>query len=78
MSKFKDGKIFIIIDDDEISTQMLNYSTSKSKETMPGKISGGILKRIVETSEPAHTVFSAYTWYGLNDITEAWGAINED
>lgn len=78
MSKFTNGQVFIILDDDEISLQVLNYSTSKTKETMPSKTSGGILKRIVETREPVNEVFGSYQWYGMDEIGIAWEAIIED
>lgn len=74
-NKFKDGKIFIIIDDLEITQEMVNYSTSKTKEEMPSKVVGLLTKRILETSEPARSVYASYTWYSVDDINAAWEAL---
>lgn len=75
MSKFRNGRIYIIIDDEDITTDMVNFSTSMSKDTMPSKTSGGILKRIIEIIEPASDIFSTYTWYDVDSINAAWDAL---
>jgi len=75
MSKFKNGKIYIIINCEDITQAMVNYSTSISKENMPQKTVGGIVKRIIEISEPANDMFISYTWYGQDEIIEVWDAL---
>lgn len=78
MPKFKNGQVFVIMDDEDISTSIVNLSTSTSKENMPTKISSGITKRIVETTEPVNSAFNSYQWYSLDGIMTAWEAIIED
>lgn len=78
MAKFKNGQVFVIMDDEDISTSVVNLSTSTDKGNMPTKVSGGITKRIVETIEPVNSVFNSYVWYGCDDILAAWEAIIED
>lgn len=75
MSKFKNGKVFIIIPDINITTEIINYSTSRTKNEMPNKEVNGIVFRIVETSEPVSPVFSQFTWYSIDDILSAWSAL---
>ena len=75
MNKFKDGKIYIIIDDSEITTEMINYSTSKNKESMPIKTVNSIDKRIIETTEPVESVFVSYPWHGIDEIEDVWNAL---
>ncbi len=75
MAKFKDSKIFIIINDSDITTEMVNYSTSKSKQEMPSKLVGEVTKRILETEEPAAAVFYSFVWYGIDDISAVWEAL---
>ena len=78
MAKFKNGQVFVIMDDEDISTSIINRSTSIAKENMPTKVSGGITKRIVETIEPVNAAFNSYPWYSSDDILEAWEAVIED
>ena len=78
MSKFSNGIAFIIMNDSDITTKILNCSTSRSKNSMPSKTSGGVIKRIVETTEPINEVFLDYTLYDTQEITPAWDAIVED
>jgi len=75
MSKFKDGKVFLIVDDEDISTEIVNYSTSTSKENMPSKDVSGVTKRIVETSEPVAAVYAAFVWYSVDEIMTVWDAL---
>ena len=75
MSKFKNNQVFLILNSDEISMQIINYSTSKSADTLPSKISDGVVKKIIETTEPVHTVYSNYTWYSIDEIRAAWEAL---
>jgi len=78
MPKFRNAQVFVIMDDEEITTNIINLSTSISKDTMPTKVSGGITKRIVETIEPVNSSFNSYPWYSCDDILGAWEAIVED
>ncbi|HCW08691.1 MAG TPA: hypothetical protein DGG95_15135 [Cytophagales bacterium] len=72
MGKFKQNKVYMIIDETEITTEMINYSTSKNKKTMPVKSVEGINKRILETSEPVKEIYSSYNWYDADEINSAW------
>lgn len=74
-TKFKNGQIFIIINDLDITQEMINYSTSKTKEEMPSKVVGLVTKRILETSEPARSVYASYAWYSVDEINAAWEAL---
>lgn len=78
MAKFKNGQVFVIMNDEDISVIIINRSTSVSKENMPTKISGGVTKRIVETLEPVNSAFNSYQWYGIDEIGAAWETIVED
>lgn len=75
MSKFKGGSAFIIIQDTDITTTMVNLSTSTSKNNMPSKTSSGTLYRIVEVLEPVPEIFNTYTWYCKDSIISAWDAL---
>lgn len=75
MGKFKHGRVYIIIDDLDITQEMVNYSTSTKKENMPSKTVNLILKRILETNEPVAMVFANYTWYGQDEIMTVWDAL---
>lgn len=75
MSKFKNGRVYIIIDDGDITQEMVNYSTSKASSEMPSKSVGGVTKRILETIEPVNSVFASYVWYGQDSINAAWDAL---
>lgn len=75
MSKFKNGLVYIIIDDLDITQEMVNYSTSTTKNNMPSKTVNLILKRILETNEPVNAVFANYTWYGQDEIMDVWNAL---
>lgn len=75
MPKFKQGRIYIIVSEGDITTEMLNYSTSKDISNMPLKVVGGINKRILETTEPANSVYSSFTWYSIDEVMTAWDAL---
>jgi hypothetical protein len=75
MGKFKNSQVFIIIDDIDITTEMINYSTSRSKSEMPSKTSNLILKRILETTEPVQNVYASYVWYSVDEILPAWESL---
>ena len=75
MNKFKDGKVYMIVDDLDITMEMINYSTSKSKDEMPIKTVDSVDKRIIETSEPVASVFVSYNWYDIDEIEAAWEAL---
>lgn len=75
MSKFKNERFYIIIPDEDITTDILNYSSSKSKTDAPSKTSGGILMRILEFPEPGPEIISIYTWYDQDGIVTAWNAL---
>lgn len=74
MSNFIDS-VFIIIEDSAITSQMVNLSTSRSKQMMPSKLSGIVLMRILETQVPVSSIFATYTWYKIDNISAAWEAI---
>ena len=75
MAKFSDGKVYMIINDEDITTEMINYSTSKSKEEMPLKTVAGVDKRILETLEPVRDVYSSYYWYSKDEINTIWDGL---
>lgn len=75
MTKFLGGSVFIIMDEGDITVEMINYNTSKSIDTMPLKVSGGVNKRIVEIKEPVQSIFSAFTWYDKDGVVIAWDAL---
>lgn len=77
MSKFKGGKVYIIKNDADITQQMINYSTSTCKSAMPTKTVSGVVKRLIEVSEPVDDVFAQDTWYDIDTIAAAWDALGE-
>lgn len=75
MSKFINGQVFLIMNDADVTTQVINLSLSRKKESMPVKVSGGVTKYIVEFAEPAPDVVAGFTWYSLDEINAAWEAL---
>lgn len=67
--------VFMILPDDEVSVSVVNRSTSRSKENMPSKESGGIVYRLVEVISPVHTSEAIYQWYLKGEIDAAWEAL---
>lgn len=75
MSKFKNSRVYIIVNESDIDTDMLNYSTSKSLSSVPTKTSGGVVKKLLEFVEPAPDMVSTYTWYDQDEVVVVWEAL---
>jgi len=75
MMKFPSGQIFVIMNDSDVTTQVINLSVCRNKSYMPSKVSGGVTKYIVEFTEPAPDIVSTYTWYSKDEILAAWESL---
>lgn len=69
-------KIYMIVDEDEITTAMINRSTSSSISDMPHKNSGGIDYRIIEANtNPPNDVFNGFVWHDSESVKAEWDAL---
>lgn len=72
MNKFSEGRVYILIPDSEITQEMINYSTSKTKEAAPSKTINGVLYRILETFEVPRAIYGPYKWYDKQELPQEW------
>lgn len=76
MSKFINEKVFIIIDDADITNEIINKSTSRNKEMAPTKTVDGVTKIILEFNEfNVPSSLDSYEWYCKNTINSVWDAL---
>jgi hypothetical protein len=66
------NNVYLIIDAADITTEMINWSTSKSLEEMPQKNGKALLEC---ATVPPRAVFQGYVWYDEKSILLAWELI---
>lgn len=75
MSKFKNGRVYLVLSENDVTAEVVNWSTSRSKDTMPTKAVGGVNKYLVEFMEPMRDELASFVWYDQDEIVGVWEAL---
>jgi len=72
MSKFKNGRVFIVILQSALTNEFLNCSVSKSATDLPAKTVASGSYYLIEFDEAKGTPYVDFVWYSIDEISSVW------